>query len=732
MIHIDRDSVSKPAILDSPKAGDEWERAASFFELPVGKRSQKRFSFRLYKEREVRDALIDLFHGKCAFCESYVGDVSLAYIDHFRPMSRAMELDGTLFPDHYWWLGIEWGNLYLCCQTCNRMKGTRFPILGPRADIGLGHEELLAEEPLLLDPCGDYPEEYLVFNENGTVVSDKKRGRVTIEVLGLNRKELVEARRKEIHLLQDSWSSLRGYTDSGEPVPEELTLDALMDGAQPYAGLRRQFVAQWLRSAPASVKQRIEEEPSEAYTQEIMAQQKVLSQAERRDTAKRFQAFQGIQEDYSLEEQPGDERYFLRTRMIERIEIRNFRIIRDLTLDLSTSQSQRAPWLMLLGENGTGKSSVLQAVALALAGEKYRYELPISSSAVLRYRCKSGSVKVFLTGTRDPIELHFRKGESRFEGSHGAPKILLLGYGATRLLPRAGVQPAPGTRYAQVDNLFNPFVPLKNATEWLLERSDDEFAYIAPSLHNLLSLEGETRVVRHFGKSPRVEVDAFGTLVPLEQLSDGYQSVLALATDIMAVMLKEWKSMDVAEGLVLLDEIGAHLHPRWKMRIVKSLRQVFPRVQFVATTHNPLCLRGLKENEVVVMRRNAEDQIVALTDLPPVEGLRVDQLLTSEHFGLNSTVDPEIDAMFDDYYRLLALRKRSPQQNEQLKELGDQLSKYDLMGTTRREQLALEAIDQYLAQEPELTDLSKRSSLKDETRRTVSEIWSRLEREGGE
>ena len=190
--------------------------------------------------------------------------------------------------------------------------------------------------------------------------------------------------------------------------------------------------------------------------------------------------------------------------------------------------------------------------------------------------------------------------------------------------------------------------------------------------------------------------------------------------------------MDVAEGLVLLDEIGAHLHPRWKMRIVKSLRQVFPRVQFVATTHNPLCLRGLKENEVVVMRRNAEDQIVALTDLPPVEGLRVDQLLTSEHFGLNSTVDPEIDAMFDDYYRLLALRKRSPQQNEQLKELGDQLSKYDLMGTTRREQLALEAIDQYLAQEPELTDLSKRSSLKDETRRTVSEIWSRLEREGGE
>ena len=62
MIHIDRDSVSKPAILDSPRAEEEWERAASFFDLPVGNRSQKRFSFRLYKDREVRDALVDLFH----------------------------------------------------------------------------------------------------------------------------------------------------------------------------------------------------------------------------------------------------------------------------------------------------------------------------------------------------------------------------------------------------------------------------------------------------------------------------------------------------------------------------------------------------------------------------------------------------------------------------------------------------------------------------------------------
>ena len=73
MIHTDRDGVSKPAMLDSPRAGNEWERAAKFFELPVEKRAQQRFSFPLYWDPEARDALIDLFHGKCTFYEPYAG-----------------------------------------------------------------------------------------------------------------------------------------------------------------------------------------------------------------------------------------------------------------------------------------------------------------------------------------------------------------------------------------------------------------------------------------------------------------------------------------------------------------------------------------------------------------------------------------------------------------------------------------------------------------------------------
>ena len=172
-------------------------------------------------------------------------------------------------------------------------------------------------------------------------------------------------------------------------------------------------------------------------------------------------------------------------------------------------------------------------------------------------------------------------------------------------------------------------------------------------MKGLLALESDDRLVRN-RRAGRVDVEAFGLRVPLEHLSDGYQSVVALATDLMITLLRQWPSVDAAEGTVLIDELGAHLHPRWRMRIVPSLRQVFPRVQFLTSTHDPLCLRGLGDGEVVVVKRDPDGQVIAVTDLPSVAGLRVDQLLTSEHFGLNSTIDPELDALFAEYYLLKA------------------------------------------------------------------------------
>jgi hypothetical protein len=132
---------------------------------------------------------------------------------------------------------------------------------------------------------------------------------------------------------------------------------------------------------------------------------------------------------------------------------------------------------------------------------------------------------------------------------------------------------------------------------------------------------------------------------------------------------------------------------------------------------------------VVVVKRDPDGEVVAVTDLPSVAGLRVDQLLTSEHFGLNSTIDPELDALFAEYYLLKAKPHRSAADAKRLRELAAQLDELDVLGSTRRERIVLGAADDYLARAGALADPNERLELKQSTKRRIAAIWKKA-REG--
>jgi uncharacterized protein (TIGR02646 family) len=652
VIHVDRTRVPEPASLRSDAAAAARRRAQRSLE----------FDASVFAADDVRDALAELFHGKCAYCEQSLPRWALV-VDHFRPRSGAVGLDGSFSLQHYPWLAYEWANLYAACPECSLLKGLRFPVEGERQSGARG----AADRGLLLDPCADDPEQHLVFLDDGRVATLDERGRVTIEVLGLNRSSLVEARRAALEALGDG------------PV----------DDARPFAAMLRQLA----RDVP---------------------------KARTRALGRGFAELSAAQDDYSVADESAQEEYFIRTRLIERIVIRNLRIVKDLELELPrVAWPQQAPWLTLLGENGSGKSSVLHAVGLALMGAEYRVSLDLDPSAFVRHRARSGFVEVYLTGASEPVRLEFKRDSTRFVDTSPEPKVLLLGYGATRLLPRAGAPPQVDRRVTRVDNLFNPFVPLGDAVAWLLALDDDAFASIARTLRILLLLDENERVERH---GDRIDVGG----VPLEHLSDGFQSLLALAADIMAVMISRWPAMEAAEGIVLVDELDAHLHPRWRMRIVQSLRDVFPRVQFLATSNDPLCLRGLRNGEVFVMRRNEKNEAVVLTDVPPVEGLRVDQLLTSEFFGLYSTIDPGLDQLFDEYYLLKAKPRLTKAETRRYDELERLLAKRQVLGADRRERLVLEAADDFLARERRTVAPRDRRALKQETRKKIVDVWERV------
>jgi predicted ATP-binding protein involved in virulence len=162
---------------------------------------------------------------------------------------------------------------------------------------------------------------------------------------------------------------------------------------------------------------------------------------------------------------------------------------------------------------------------------------------------------------------------------------------------------------------------------------------------------------------------------------------------------KDNLAFETAEGMILIDEIGTHLHPRWKMEVVNRLRKTFPKLQFIATTHEPLCLRGLGENEVIVLKKDNDDEIIAVSDLPNPNEYRVDQLLTSEYFGLNSVMDFETEDLFNEYYALISKDKLNSEEQKRVEELSEIIPKKKHLGDDIRDELVYYVIDQLLAKQ---------------------------------
>jgi uncharacterized protein (TIGR02646 family) len=715
MIRVDRSSVPPPATLESELAGHEQSRASAFFALDERGRGQRRFEFNaeLFGSSDVKAALMQLFSGKCAYCETPIGERGIGDVEHHRPKAWALGLDGAPAPDHYWWLAYDWNNLYLVCHRCNRMKASRFPVVGERARIGATGDALLAEQALLLDPCVDEPTDHLVFTEYGEVVSSTERGRATIEILGLNRSDLIAARASVFNELRSQFEQIERLLAADSPQHALLNttlqqLETQLGRSQPYACMRRQFVFRWLRDHGVE-----QFEEGRALIDQLLPTTRLVTEEEQQGTILDYAAHQVIKQSYSVEAEDTTARsaYFEGAKRIERIEIRNFKAIEALDLQFPPPQQQGAEsWLMLLGENGTGKSGVLQAVALALMGERHANELGLDASRFVRRNAPEteGTVRVFLTGLTTPIELRFRRDSPQFTVMPPDPKVLLLGYGATRLLPRPGLA-GDERRYIRIQNLFDPTAPLNDAETWLSNgqgMDDQKFDQIALALKDLLLLGQDDFLDRENGT---VCANIFGSAVSLRELSDGFQSVVALCCDIMISMSERWPSMQDAEGIVLIDEIEVHLHPTWKIQIVERLRRVFPRVGFLVTTHDPLCLRGLSEGEIAILERNDEGRIVARTNIPPIDHLRADQIL-SLLFGLSTTRGSATVGMIARYSDLLGKGERTAEEQIEFEDLRARLSGSIASGETPAQREVEQAIRTTLAQmqpQPQMTTMTR-------------------------
>lgn len=163
--------------------------------------------------------------------------------------------------------------------------------------------------------------------------------------------------------------------------------------------------------------------------------------------------------------------------------------------------------------------------------------------------------------------------------------------------------------------------------------------------------------------------------VPATWLSQGYQSLIAWLADLVGqILLDAGEPVEAAdmEGLVLVDEIDVHLHPTWQVRLIPALKKVFPRLQFIATTHSPMVLPALAAEEVYLLSQDAEGNVTAQPSA------KSPALLTGSEL---------YDAFFD-------IRKLYPEA------LGDKLHRYGNLATdptrTAEEDATMRALKQEL------------------------------------
>jgi len=127
--------------------------------------------------------------------------------------------------------------------------------------------------------------------------------------------------------------------------------------------------------------------------------------------------------------------------------------------------------------------------------------------------------------------------------------------------------------------------------------------------------------------------------VPFQSLSDGYRAFIGWVADLLYHLCfgcPSGKKLVDNHGIVLVDEVDLHLHPKWQMSVVETVAKSLPRMQFVMTSHSPLIAGSLERTNVIRLRVSGSRSYVQRAE-DNVHGLDADQILLSKLFGLTST-----------------------------------------------------------------------------------------------
>lgn len=396
---------------------------------------------------------------------------------------------------------------------------------------------------------------------------------------------------------------------------------------------------------------------------------------------------------------------------VDKIELHNIRGFENLKFNLARPDGSYAGWTVFTGDNGSGKSSFLKAIAVALTGKdtaralqpsfhrwiregaaehEGRIELTIapqkgaddfSGGGKTAYKNFPATIILRNVGKETTVDImDSQKTARRGLWSPGPHGWFSCGYGpfrrvfgaspeATRLMVGATTERFV-TMFQEAASLFEVDQWLRNLSHKKLEGKTTESAHLDLLLDILRDdLMPNQITVDRVDSDGLWLKDRHGLQLAWSDMSDGYRAALALLTDILRHLINAYGIEGLAEkdadgklkiikgGVVMIDEIDAHLHPEWQREIGFWLKQHFPNIQFLVTTHSPIICQAADENGLFVLPEPGGDlapRALTTEEYKTVISSRPDTILRTAAFGLQNTRSPRAVQGRADYAKLMA------------------------------------------------------------------------------
>ncbi len=334
---------------------------------------------------------------------------------------------------------------------------------------------------------------------------------------------------------------------------------------------------------------------------------------------------------------------------IKSAEIENIKSITKFNIEFK----KPAGWHVLIGDNGSGKSTIIRSLALTLVGPNEALGLRADWRDWLNMRADKGYIKLNL----DYSDIDRRTGSGRKIENYSIPNQLYFTrtngnvYFSSLVKEINGIEPAqynwgngegwfsvaygPYRRFAGGNpewskvfyslpklgahlSAFGEDVALTEAIDWLVKLNYQllEQKESANIIHYIKKLVNSPDFLPHKAEIESISSegvmfkDGNGSLINVNQLSDGYRSILSLTFELIRQLVRVYGEYDVFKdirqdnmiidlpGVVLIDEVDAHLHPTWQTRIGQWFTKYFPKIQFIVTTHSPLICRACENGTI--------------------------------------------------------------------------------------------------------------------------------------